>query len=284
MPPGFSTTAPAVRRRRCTRPVVPRWWRIRHDRVTLEYLGIRNGGSGVGVMNATGVNLRHLHIWQHTGIGIALTGRTSDGKIQFNEIHDVRGGIYANTGGHDDAERHDRWLVEGNMIHDIYGEGDAHGIGWQSGSDNVFRRNFILRAAGSGIVIYAWRHAENSRNLIEDNVIVDVVQKSVEQWQGGIGLTGDSCWASLDNRRGDIIRNNIIENVAEGIYAKAGPTAGGNYGALIEGNRISARQNGIRWANPNGGPAPDLPMRKNVIDAPRVLLPLGGPGSRSVCR
>lgn len=248
---------------------------IRHDGVTLEYLGIRNGGSGVGVMNATGVNLRHLNIRNHTGIGIALTGRTGDGKIQFNEIHDVTDGIYAIAGGGEkDTDRHDRWLVEGNVIHDIQGSGDAHGIGWQSGSDNVLRRNYILRAAGSGIVIYAWRYAENSRNLIEDNVIVDVVQRSVEQWQGGIGLTGDSCWSSLDNRRGDIVRNNIIENVAEGIYAKAGPTVDGRYGVLIEGNRVRARQTGIRWANPNGGRAPDLPMRNNEIDAPRALQPV----------
>ena len=253
---------------------------IQHDGVTLEYLSIRNGGRGIEVRNATGVNLRHLHIWEHTSIGITLTGHTSDGKIQFNEINSVSDGIYAIASGDSmNTDRHDRWLVEGNVIHDVSGSGDSHGIGWQSGSDNVFRRNFIYRAAGSGITMYAWRYQENSRNLIEENVILDVVKKTIEGGQRGIELSGDSCWKSLDNRRGDVIRNNIIQNVNEGIYAKAGSTVDGNYGVLIEGNRIKARQTGIRWANPNGGPAPDLPMRNNVIEAPKALLPVGGSGT-----
>ncbi len=245
---------------------------IHHSGVTLENLLIRNGSTGVEIVNATGVKLRQLRIIEHTGIGILLSGRTSDGLIQYNEIQHVTDGIYAVAGGEaGSTDRHNRWLVEGNLIHDIAGSGDAHGIGWQSGSDNVFRRNFILRAAGSGITMYAWRHQENSRNVIEDNVILNVVRKSVEGGQRGIELSGDSCWDSPENRRGDVIRNNIIENVSEGIYVKAVPSTGTGPGARIEGNRIMARDTGIRWANPNGGLAPDLPMERNEIKAPRPL-------------
>ena len=260
---------------------------IHHSGVTLEHLLIRNGNTGVQVdNNATGVKLRHLRIVEHTDMGIWLAGRTSKGVIQYNEIQDVANGIYAVAGGGaGSTDRHDGWLVQGNLIHDVAGSGDAHGIGWQSGSDNVFRRNFILRAAGSGITLYAWRHQENSRNVIEDNVIVDVVRKSVEDGQSGIDLSGDSCWDSPENRRGDVIRNNIIENVAEGIYVKAFPSSGTGPGARIEGNRIMARDTGIRWANPNGGRAPDLPMERNEIKAPVPLKPLNPAlGAVSFCR
>lgn len=252
---------------------------IRHDGVTLEHLSIRNGGLGVRVQGASGVTLRHLHIREQSGLGILLAGGTADGKVQFSEIHDVTDGILAIARPVAlPEERHDRWLIEGNFIHDVSGSGDSHAIGWQSGSDNVYRRNYILRAAGSGITIYAWRDRENSRNLIEDNVIVDVVRKSNESNQRGIELSSDACLSSLENRRGDVIRNNVIENVAEGIYAKAGPTVGGNVGVVIENNRIRARDIGIMWANPNGGMAPDFPMWGNVIEAPRRLKPLHSKG------
>jgi hypothetical protein len=248
---------------------------IRHDDVVLEHLSIRNGGLGVRVQEARRVTLRHLHIWEHSGLGILLAGNTSDGKVQFSEIHDVTDGILAIARPVAlPEERHDGWLLEGNFIHDVSGSSDSHAIGWQSGSDNVFRHNFILRAAGSGITIYAWRDRVNSRNLIENNVIVDVVKRSMEGNQRGVELSSDACLSSLENRRGDVIRNNVIENVAEGIYAKAGPTTGGRVGVIIEGNRVKAREIGIMWANPNGGMAPDLPMWGNLIEAPQRFKPL----------
>lgn len=246
---------------------------IRHDGVTLEHLSIRNGGSGVEVRDAAGVTLRRLRVWEHSGIGIILAGRTRGGAIRSSEIHDVTDGIYAvAAGGGASTDRHDGWTVEGNLIHDISGSGDSHGIGWQSGSDNVFRRNFILRAAGSGITIYAWRDKENSRNLIEGNVILEVVRKAGESNQRGVELSGDSCWTSPGLRRGDVIRDNYIEDVAEGVYVKA--MAGADSGVLVEGNHIRARQTGVRWANPSGGPAPELVVRDNDIIAPRPLHPV----------
>lgn len=249
---------------------------IRHDGVTVEHLAISNGGRAVEVENARGVTLRHLRIGNHSAHGITLAGSTSNGRIQFNEIHDVTDGIITlagGPGGGGSGNRHDGWLVEANVIHDVYGSGDSHAIGWASGSDNVFRRNFIYRVAGSGITIYAWKHQENSRNVIEENVILDVVKRSIEQNQRGIELSGDSCWPSLDIRRGDVIRGNIVDNVAEGIYAKAGPAAG----LIIEGNRIRARKTGIRWASPNGGRIADLPPGLNVVEAPQRLQPVFSP-------
>jgi hypothetical protein len=257
--------------------------RIRHDRVTLEDLLIRNSGTAIEVKDASGVVLRRLHILEHTGIGILLVGRTSDGKILSNEIHGVTDGIYAVTrGDRDSAERHDGWLVEDNYIHDVAGSGDAHAIGWQTGSDNVFRRNRIERAAGSGITIYAWRTHENSRNIIEDNEITDVIRKSVESNQRGIELSGDNCWESPEIRQGDSIRNNRITNVTEGIYVKAMSSPGGGVPVRIEGNRIKARQTGIRWASPNGGPAPRLQVEANEVEALQRLKPVDGP--RDLCR
>lgn len=251
---------------------------VYHDNVTVERLLIRNAGTGIEVRDARGTRLRHLRVMEHTGIGILLAGRTSDGVIEFNEIQDVTDGIYAVASGNPGStDRHDRWRVEGNLIRDIGGSGDSHGIGWQSGSDNTFLRNSILRAAGSGITIYAWRTQENARNRIEDNSIIDVVGNGSASNQRGIELSGDKCWTSADHRAGDVIRNNIISNVTEGIYVKA--VAGGKAGARarIEGNQITARRTGIRWASPNGGPPPDLPMADNRIEAPRKLEPVTGP-------
>lgn len=245
--------------------------RITHDRVTVEYLALRNAGTGIEVRNARGVIIRHSTIWEHAGIGIALSGSTSDGKIQYNEIHNVTDGIYAMAGTWD---RHDRWLIEGNFIHDIGGSGDSHGIGWQSGSDLVIRNNAIFRPAGSGITIYAWRNQENSRNLIEGNTILDVVRSSLESNERGIELSGDSCWNRPDLRRNDVIRNNIVYNAAEGIYVKFVAAPGENSGVTIEDNQIKARKTGIRWGNPNGGTAPELTLDRNSINAPLKLDPV----------
>jgi len=258
---------------------------IRHDSVTLEYLQIRNGDHAVEVSGASGAVLRHLRIFEHTGHGIVLSGRTSAGAIRFNEIHDVAGGIITLAGGAGSAGgdfRHDGWLVEGNVIHDVYGSVDAHAIGWAAGSDNVFRRNFIYRAAGSGITIYAWKHQETARNLIEDNVVLDVIRRSIEANQRGIELSGDNCWAVAQQRRGDIIRNNLVENVAEGIYVKFAPLPGAEPAVRIEGNRIRARETGIRWASAMGGPAPEPAMSGNEVSAPRRLRPVAT--SAGFCR
>lgn len=196
---------------------------VNADDVVITQLSVSNAGRLIEVRDSKRVVINDVSLRVAEDIAIHLTGNTSLGAIRNSTISESGNGVYAST---TDGERHDGWIIENNVIRDIYGDLDSHGIGWQTGSDNVIRRNRI-EGANTGITFYRWAGSNHrmNRNVIAENEIADMRKSRADNNSTGLGrgieLTGDNCPQVPDLMTGNaIVNNRITRTDAESIYVK----------------------------------------------------------------
>lgn len=218
--------------------------------VTIADLAVSNAGRLIEVHGSTGIRLLRLHLHYAKYYSITLNGSTSAGRISGNLISDVGNGPYAvgAEGVHDD------WIVENNLIQNVYGTSDSHGIGWQDGNRNVIRHNRLRNIEGSGITFYhTGRGATMSDNIIEDNEIAEVrsAASSRATNQRGIEFSGHNCPRTADDAIRNSIRFNRLSGIErEAIYVKAArPSSAGTYSVELVGNTVDRAGQGIVWFN-----------------------------------
>jgi parallel beta-helix repeat protein len=109
-------------------------------------------------------------------------------------------------------------VFSGNTIHDIgvrpsMQNGDAHGIGIQSGHDNIIEDNYFYNC-GTTICLYAFTNQELKNTIIRRNFV-----KNSHQLGGnpGYGITLQCDNASLSDKSGNKIYQNIVVNCSVGI-------------------------------------------------------------------
>lgn len=149
-------------------------------------------------------------------------GGCVDITIRHNTVHHVYGeGIYVGGVEGQNLPGHDGVLIEGNTIHDVAhtgGEGDAIDIK-DANRNVVVRGNTVYMtepgAARDGIVI-------GGAALVEGNFIYNF---------GRCGISLGTFWNGFPNRKGAVVRNNIIVNCG------GSPRYTWDYGLILGGSR-----------------------------------------------
>jgi hypothetical protein len=148
----------------------------------------------------------------------------NNGIIRRCIIHDGSNGIYFINQSGPDSENHNNWMVENNIIYNMQGNSDSHGIGIQGGTGNIFQNNIIYNC-GSGITFWNQTTQTMKDNTIRYNHIYHMGYYGDGDYRGieFSGETGDS-----DLTTGNLIYYNIIEDCLNaGIRIKMGiPTTG----------------------------------------------------------
>lgn len=253
------------------------------DFVHIDNLVLENANKLIVVVNATGFSLTDSLLRYGRHSAILVRGRTKDGVIGRNEIHDSGYGIYFVTRSTDKTESHDRWVVENNHIHDIFGTRDAHCIGWQTGKNNLVRGNRLHDCEGSGITFYDWGGgAKVAFNVIEDNDIYDIRDAGYGgKNQRGIEVNGNNCPRHPDDSVGNVVRNNRIRNVDhDAMYIKAArPTTPGVFSWAFIGNVVEGAENGVVWKNAHPyGEVREESVSQDPCAAENLIEELSRPG------
>lgn len=235
--------------------------------VTVRGLAVLNAGRGIAVYDSTGIDLQPDVRFAMLN-GVALGGRTSNGRIHDGDIRDAGNGIYGITGT---TGSHDGWIIERNRIYRISGSDDAHGIGWQHGSDNVFRGNVISQVGGTGITLYVFRTGTLNRNVIDGNEISNVDYEVLRGNLGrGIEIGGDNCPGEAFGNR---IEGNRLRNMpGPAMYLKVRRPGPGQVPLTVRGNTV---ENAGAALVRNVGPALS-PAYATIGDNPGMRLSYAG--------
>ena len=115
------------------------------------------------------------------------------GELSGSTFHQCACGLYIiNQARPADASANsDDLRVAGNAFRDIdtqnvYGSRDTHAIGIQGGSRNVYERNVIDGAGGSGITFYQGVGQTMDSNVVRGNLVMNVRSAEPSRNQRGI--------------------------------------------------------------------------------------------------
>lgn len=170
---------------------------------------------------------------------------SNNGRVSYCAISDAANGIYLIAQTNGTAANNNNWRIDHNNITNIYGTGDAHGIGVQGGTGNIFEYNDISYA-NTGITMWTGTAQVMNNNILRYNHIYNMEGDRGNGRGQGIGWEGTNTTAP--EMTGNYVYGNIVHDcTSTGSYAGVG---GGIRPKFIDQNNY-IYNNVVRNCDPN---------------------------------